>query len=316
MRPAFIRFGEGFGFIALSLMYPGSLFCQGGPDSMLLRYKAQPEPLHYQVTLATEYRVVAATGATGRWDATHSIYDDMVLEVWEAEAGTLSGRYDLRTVQGWTRRSGLQTGGVRGLAGDRSNRITRFKMDGTGDVGVMRNRIKALSGEEIFRRLWQLPHVLPEGPAEVGTAWVADRSVTMSYSHSTEIKANYRVVEVIGEDVWVEFSGEVLEFLAKSRSGKATEGTFTGRFGFRSSLGAMVAVEWDYDYKTGNPDRPWEYTETREEGSIVLQGLAEELPVEGVTRVIPENRNDREALFIIAGLLAIALGVVLGAGGS
>jgi hypothetical protein len=298
-------------FAILFLTCPSPLMGQGGADSTVLRYKPQTELLHYQVTVVTEYRVVAP-GLSERWNTTQSIYDDMVLEVREDESGTLSGRYDLGTVRSWTRNPTGQTGGLRELAGGRSNRITRFKMDDTGDVGVMGDRNRALAGTEIFRRLWQVPHVLPEGPVEVGSAWLTGFSVPTTYSHSTEIEATYRVVEVRGEDLWVEFSGSVWEVLARSRSGHVTHGSFTGRFGFRPSLGAMVAVEWDYDYRTGNPDRSWEYTETREEGSFVLRGLEGELPVHGVTPVIQENRNDKKALFIAAGLVVVALGIVFG----
>ncbi|MFC1790858.1 hypothetical protein ACFL0I_00105 [Gemmatimonadota bacterium] len=300
---------------ALSVAFPHPLHSQGGADPVILRYKAQPQTLHYEVTIGTEYRDVARTGATGRWDATYIVYDDVGLEVREGETGNLLGTYDLGFVQSWSRVSGMQRGTER-VPVSRGIRNTGFEMTGTGDVGGMGGGIRALSGEEIFRRLWEVPHVLPEGPVEVGTTWTADRSVFMSYSHSTEIEARYEVVEVIGEDVWVEFSGSVIEFLMGARSGETNHGTFFGRFGFRPSLGAMVGVEWDFDHQRGNPDRPWEYREALEEGAIVLLGLAEELPVREVTRLIQEDRAGSTAvLFWILGAVVVVTLAIAGGGG-
>lgn len=296
----------------LALLVPDALLGQAKADPVLLRYKAQPDAIYYEVNIATESHTISMLDIVRPWDSTHTVYDTMALRLEEADGGTLAGTYDLGFVQTWRRSLGVESGSHRRRVSGRQNRITRFEMEGTGDIGAMEGRSRAFAGQEIFRRLWQVPRVLPDAPVELGSTWASSQSVPTTYSHSTEIETRYEVVQIVGEDVWVEFSGSVSERLRSA--GRVTYGTFTGRFGFRSSLGAMVAVEWNYEYRTGPRDRPRDYTETREKGSMVMLGTAEELPVEGVVREISGNRNDRKALLILGSLLAVMAAVVLGSG--
>ena len=308
--------GVRFPFLALTFLLSTPLEGQDRADTLVLRYKPLPQPLKYEVNVATEFLDVAQTGMTGRWDATHLLIEDVTLEVGAGEAGELSGRYDFKEVQTWRRTLGNTAWG-------RSTyRDTRFRISPTGELEGTGSRPRWLSGDEIFRRLWEVPHVLPEAPVQIGATWRADRSIPMSYSHSTEIECVYTVAEVLDQDVWIEFSGTVNELLRGTGTVRAqqtgsrggNEGSFSGRFGFRPSLGAAVVVEWDYEHRQGNLDRPWEYREFKEVGSMVLRGLSEEVPVRGVERIVPETKDDKRALRhgLVIGGVVLAIGLLVG----
>jgi hypothetical protein len=231
----------------------------------------------------------------------------MELRVVESEADELSGRYVFGPIEV---RARSMTGMNSQTWSQTRYRDTAFRIKENGEVGQMGGRIKASSGDEIFRRLWEVPHVLPDGPVEVGTTWQVSRGVTLAEPYSTDIETRYEVVEVLDGDVWVEFSGNVLEVYRGSGGRYGTEGTLSGRFGFRPSLGAMIGWEWDYDYKEGSWDSPWSFNQVSEEGSIVLDGLGEDLPLKGTDQAIERNKDDGMALrhgVIVVGLLAAAM---------
>jgi hypothetical protein len=112
----------------------------------------------------------------------------------------------------------------------------------------------------------------------------------------------------------VEYSGSVTERIARTSRAVANEGDFSGRFGFRPSLGAPISVEWEYEHRQGDMDRPWEYTHSRERGSMILQGLAEDVPAKKAERFVEETRDDKRALFhgLVIGGVFLVIGLLVG----
>jgi len=260
-------------FVAiLTFSLPSPTSGQVEPDSLLLRYKAQPEALKYLVEIVADTSKYQRTGYGGRPVSTRALLEEMELKVEEGEVGELSGRYDFGLVKTWVV-SGTQ------VMTRKWYRDTTFRMTERGEVGEMGGRFKASSGDEIFRRLWEIPHLLPEGPAGLGTTWAANRTLAMEETHSTEIETQYRVAKIEDGVVHVEFSGTVIEVFKGSGGRSGIQGTMSGEFTFRQSLGAMVRVEWNYDFRSGDWDVPWEYTEVSEHGAIVLVESTVGLPM-------------------------------------
>jgi hypothetical protein len=235
---------------------------------------------------------------------------ELELKLEEAEDGELAGRYHFGFGESWTKTPGSRRWGQ----GRFRARDTTFQILTTGAVGQMGGPTKSMSGDEIFQNLWEVPHVLPDGPVELGMTWEVSQRFPMRHSHFTEIETRYRVVDIQDEDVWIEFSGSLYERLSGGRNGYATEGAFSGRLGFRRSLGAVVGWEWDYDYRTGHIDRTYEFTEYRQEGSFILEGLEDTLPLEGVTRLVEEKRDDKKSavIWVVIGAIALGIGAALG----